>query len=315
MRSLHADPAAFRTHLVDVGSGHTLAVRESGCETGLAALVLHGGPGSGCSPLLRRFFDPARYRIVCVDQRGAGASTPHGSIAANTTAHLLADLRRVRALLGISHWLVVGGSWGATLALLHALDEPDAVSALLLRGTWLARDDDIAAFFTGAALGDGLDAADLDTRLDALSARLQHDSADAQRDCALAWWRWEQRMARPATSDVPAATPPDVGTLIGRYRVQAHYLRQRCWLRDAPLLARCARLPPRPLLLLHGTDDRICPGDGARSLQRVVPHAALQWVGGAGHDPSHPAMVDAMVRALDAYASHGAFDGSAMRHT
>lgn len=311
---MFADPAAFRTHRIDVGSGHTLMVRESGNEAGIAALVLHGGPGSGCSPLLRRFFDPARYRIVCVDQRGAGDSTPHGSIEANTTAHLLADLRRVRTLLGITRWLVVGGSWGATLALLHALDDPDAVSALLLRGTWLARDEDIAGFFAGAVLGDGRDSGDLDTRLAALAERLHHGSADAQRGCALAWWRWEQRMARPAPSDAPAPArsdasalaPMDIDALIGRYRVQIHYLRHRCWLRDEPLLARCARLPKRPIRLLHGSDDRICPADGARALQRVLPHVALQWVAGAGHDPSHPAMVDAMVRALDGYATHGA---------
>lgn len=116
-------------------------------------------------------------------------------------------------------------------------------------------------------------------------------------------------MARPATAGAALAEPPDVGALIQRYRVQVHYLRQRCWLRDETLLARCARLP-QPVQLLHGCEDRICPGDGARALQRVLPHAALQWVDGAGHDPSHPAMVDAMVRALNAYALHGSFEAT-----
>jgi len=308
LRPLHADTPPLRSQRLDVGDGHALSVREHGRADGIAAVVLHGGPGSGTSPLLKRFLDPARYRIVCIDQRGTGASTPAGSIEHNTTAHLLADLRRVRAALGIARWLVVGGSWGATLALAHALDEPDAVAALLLRGSWLARSDDVAQFFDGATFGDGLDSDDVALRVEALAQRLQHGRLEQQRACALAWSRWEQRMARPQMTDDPVAAALDVDALIRRYRIQSHYLRHGCWVREPPLLQRCAQLPPRPLRLLHGTHDRICPPDGARALQRAVPHATLQWVDGAGHDPSHPAMIDAMVRALDAYAAHGTFD-------
>jgi proline iminopeptidase len=307
-RTLYAHPPERARHRLDVGSGHVLSVREHGAPDGIAAVVLHGGPGSGTSPLLRRFFDPARYRIVCIDQRGAGESTPRGATHDNTTVHLLADLRRVREHLGLARWLVVGGSWGATLALAHALDEPDAVSALLLRGTWLARPADLARFFAGATFGDGLDSDDLATRLDALAKCLQDGSVEQQRACALAWWRWEQRMARPAMSEAPVAAPPDVDALIGRYRVQSHYLRHGCWVQQPPLLQRCASLAVRPVRLLHGTLDRICPPDGAQAVHQAVPNATLQWIDGAGHDPSHPGMVDAMVRALDAYASHGLFD-------
>jgi proline iminopeptidase len=308
VRSLYADTPPLRSHRLDVGDGHVLSVREHGRADGIAAVVLHGGPGSGTSPLLKRFLDPARYRIVCIDQRGAGASTPSGAIEHNTTAHLLADLRRVRTALGIARWLVVGGSWGATLALAHALDDPDAVSALLLRGTWLARRDDVARFFAGAAFGDGLDSDDAGVRVDALAQRLQHGSVEQQRACALAWWRWEQRMARPQMDGDTMPPAPEVGALIGRYRIQSHYLRHGCWVQEPPLLQRCALLPPRPLRLLHGTRDRICPPDGAGAVQRAAAHATLQWVEGAGHDPTHPAMVDAMVRALDAYAAGGSFD-------
>jgi proline iminopeptidase len=308
LRGLYDDPAPHRTHTLDVGAGHVLSVRESGCADGIAALVLHGGPGSGCSPLLRRYFDPARYRIVCFDQRGAGESRPRGHVTDNTTSHLLADVRRIREALGITRCLVVGGSWGATLALAHALDDPPAVTALLLRGTWLVRPTDVAQFFAGAPFGDGLDANDLQTRLDAIHERLQHGSEAQQRACALAWWHWEQRVARATDSTEPTAPPTDIDALIGRYRVQVHYLRHGCWLQEPALLARCATLPPRPMRLLHGTHDRICPPDGAQAVHGMVPHSTLQWVQGAGHDPSHPGMVDAMVRALDAYAAHGTFD-------
>lgn len=311
-RGLHADPPPYRSHRLDVGSGHLLSVRESGRPDGIAAVVLHGGPGSGCSPLQRRFFDPARYRIVCIDQRGAGESQPRGSITSNTTAHLLADLRRVRTMLDIERWLVVGGSWGATLALAHALDDPGAVSALLLRATFLARPDDIACFFVGAAFGAELAGADPQTVLDALAKRLQHPDAERRRACALAWWRHEQQWSNPKPPAL-AATPADIDTQVDRYRVQAHYMRHGCWVQRPPLLERCAGLPVRPTLILQGSEDRICPPDGARALRRLLPHAHYREVAGVGHDPSHPAMIDAMVRALDAFAAQGSFDATPLR--
>ena len=289
-----------------MGSGHVLSVRESGRSDGVAAVVLHGGPGSGCSPLLRRFFDPARYRIVCIDQRGAGDSRPRGSVVDNTTAHLLHDLSRVREQLGLARWLVVGGSWGATLAIAHAIDDSAAVSALLLRAVFLARPSDLATFFDPRAFGDNI-AADSAALLAALAERLQHPSADVRRACALAWWRHEQQMASP-TPVSPDARPADLEAQVDRYRVQAHYMRHGCWVQQPPLLARCSGVPARPTLILQGRDDRICPPDGARALHAVLPHARLRELAGVGHDPSHPAMVDAMVRALDAYADRGSFD-------
>lgn len=310
LRGLHADPPPYRCHRLDVGSGHVLSVRESGRPKGIAAVVLHGGPGSGCSPLQRRFFDPARYRIVCIDQRGAGESQPRGAITDNTTAHLLGDLRRVRTQLGIDRWLAVGGSWGATLALAHALDDPDAVSGLLLRATFLVRPADIGSFFVGSAFSEDLAGVDTGAVLDALAARLQHPDAARRRACALAWWRHEQQWSNPAPPAV-ASMPVDIDAQVDRYRVQAHYMRHGCWVQQPPLLTRCAGLPVRPTLLLQGGDDRICPPDGARALHRLLPHARLREVAGVGHDPSHPAMVDSMVRALDAFAAQGSFEGAA----
>jgi proline iminopeptidase len=270
-------------------------VEEWGTADGVPALVLHGGPGSGCSPLLRRFFDPARYRIVCPDQRGAGRSLPAGETRANTTAHLLADLKLLRRTLGIERWLVVGGSWGATLALAHALDAPDAVSGLLLRGSFLARPQDIDGFFAGAP-------AMLATRWPQLA---QLPPCDGQaRQIVDAWARHEQRLSGTG----PFAEPPDVASLLPRYRIQSHYLQHGCWLQQPPLLQRCGALPPLPTLLLHGREDRICPPDGALALAQRLPQASLRWAEGAGHDPSHPAMVSLMVRALDSFARHGHFD-------
>ena len=298
--AVFSDPPPFRSHLFDVGLGHRLHVQESGCRDGIPALVLHGGPGSGCSPLLRRFFDPPRWRIVCVDQRGAGRSMPRGETAHNTTADLLADLRVVRERLEIAQWLVVGGSWGATLAIAHAHDAPDAVAGLLLRAVFLARRADIDAFF---AARDGLPA---------LAWRGFGDADDPTRAAlAIDWWRREQTL-----TGSPAGAPPQgeaLAALVDRYRVQSHYLRHACWLDTLPLLDRAAALPRVPTLLLHGADDRVCPPEGAMALCERVPQAALRLVPGAGHDPAHPAMAAAMVESLAAFADHAAWPQSPAR--
>lgn len=298
--TLYADPPLLRRHALPVGHGHLLELSEHGRADGIAALVLHGGPGSGCSPLLRRFFDPAHYRVICVDQRGAGASRPRGAVEHNTTAELLDDLRRVREHLGLARWLVVGGSWGATLALAHAAAEPGAVAALLLRAVFLARREDIAAFFRDAPIG-----APGEPALPWLARRLHAGDAAAAAPAALAWWRWEQALAGGEVPAEPAGAA--LATLVDRYRVQSHYLMHDCFLAAPTLLERCEGLPRVPTLLLHGRADRICPPEAALALQRRVPHAALRWVDDAGHDPAHPAMAAAMVEALDAYAARGEF--------
>jgi proline iminopeptidase len=287
--SLYADQPPFRSWTLEAGQGHRLHVDEWGAPQGTPALLLHGGPGSGCSPLLRRFFDPARYRVICLDQRGAGRSQPRGATSHNETVHLLADLRLLRERLALPRWLVVGGSWGATLALAHALDEPQAVAGLLLRALFLPRQADIDAFFAGgpplALRAAGLNGAD-------------------PRRSALAWWRHEQDRSGARGNEPEGAA---LEALADRYRVQAHYLLHRCWLDDPPLLARCAALPPVPTLLLHARDDRVCPPDAASALQARCPQVQLQWLERGGHDPAQPAMAAAMVSALERFAAGGDF--------
>jgi proline iminopeptidase len=307
---LYAETAPYRVHELRVSGDHVLHVEESGHPDGIAVVVLHGGPGSGSSPLLRRFFDPGRYRIVSPDQRGAGRSQPRGSIVDNTTAHLVADLETVRETLGIARWRVVGGSWGATLALAYAAAHPGAVTGLLLRATFLAREQDIAGFFQA---GDGEHAqawtrfaavAPADQRhalLPVLARGLAAD-ADTARRIALAWWRWESTLATGAAAQ-PEPSGAALDAQVDRYRVQSHYLLHRCWLDTPPLLDRCDRLPAVPTLLLHGTEDRICRPEASVAVHQRLPHSRLRLVDGAGHDPTHPAMVQAMVEALDGWAS------------
>ena len=281
--------------MLPVGAGHVLQVEEWGRPDGIPALVLHGGPGSGCSPLLRCFFDPQRYRVICADQRGAGRSTPAGALHDNTTDCLLADLRALRQVLGVARWLVVGGSWGATLALAHALDTPEAVAGLLLRSTFLARAEDIDGFFRDAP-----------EQLASGWRTLPEAGAIDARTLAQAWRDWERKM-----SNLEAVPGPDaqvLATLVARYRIQSHYLRKGCWLQRPGLLERCADLPAVPTLLLHGTADKVCPADGATALHARLPQSTLTWVEQAGHDPVHPRMVQAMIEALDRFAAQGNFE-------
>ena len=314
MPAPYPDAPLLRGHALPVGGGHVLQVQEFGRADGIAAVLLHGGPGSGSSPLLRRFFDPARYRVICIDQRGAGASRPRGSVLHNRTADLLDDLRRVREQLGLARWLVVGGSWGATLALAHAAAEPAAVAGLLLRASFLARREDTEWFFQGAArecpqawqnLASMAPPAQRAGLLHWLAQQLEGGAAPA---AALAWWRWEQALAgvTPATAEPDGAS---LAALVDRYRIQAHYLSHDCWLSVPTLLERCTAVPPVPTLLLHARDDRVCRAEGARALHARLPHSRLQWLDGAGHDPAHPAMAATMAAALDCYAVRGNFDG------
>jgi proline iminopeptidase len=301
----------LRSHTLDVGSGHRLHVQEFGSESGLPAVVLHGGPGSGCSPLLRQAFDGTRYRVVCIDQRGAGLSTPHGGIEHNTTMHLLADLRLVRERLGIERWLVVGGSWGSALAVAHAAHEPPAVRGLLLRASFLAREDDVAWFFGGAAalrpaawarFVDAVPQADAE----ALAAVFRDGGEALRRETAGAWWRWERALALGAEDD---ATPPP--GLAERYRVQSHYLAHGCWLQQPTVLERCEAVPRVPTLLLHARDDLVCRPEGAALLHARLPGAHLQWLAAGGHDAAHLPMQTALRAALDRYAAHGDFGSAA----
>ena len=314
--ALHAEALPRRTAWLPATGGHTLHLREWGHPDGLPVVVLHGGPGSGASPALARFFDPQRYRVIVPDQRGAGGSRPRGATHDNTTVDLLADLRALRKQLGIERWLVVGGSWGATLALLHALDEPSAVTGLLLRSTFLARAEDIAWFFQGAAeeaadawqdFAAVAPAARRSALLPFFAQQLHIDDVATRHAVALAWWRWEQTLARSTTAS--STTPDDamLDALVDRYRVQSHYMLHQCWV-DPPLPDRCAELPRVPTLLLHGTQDRICRPEGAMLLHARLPHSCLQWAPDVGHDPFHPTMASAMVRSLDGFAATGRFD-------
>lgn len=272
--------------------GHCLHVRQCGPDSGEPWLVLHGGPGSGCVPSMAAWFDPLRHRAVLPDQRGAGRSRPAGTLRRNTVTALLADLEQLRAALGIARWGVVGGSWGAALALAYADRFPHAVSALVLRGTFLTGFDDVQALFNARGAGrdllrsvdgrgEGFPAAR--GRLLVATDMLQPGTTVQKLNIACAWQRAEHRLlglrpqARRQTWQKQLA-------LARKYQLQAHYLYRRAGLGKSALLRAAARIGARglPVTLLHGRQDNVCHPRNALRLSAAIPHARLVWVPG-GH--------------------------------
>lgn len=311
---LFAEAAPFAAHRLAVGDGHVLHVEECGRPDGIPVVFLHGGPGSGCNPRQRRLFDPARFRAVLFDQRGAGRSTPSGGLRANTTAHLVADIERIRAALAIERWIVFGGSWGSLLALEYARAHAGRVAGLVLRGIFLAAAAELRAYVGRIPPH----APGLRRRLarEALirlpPARSRHDEDDL-----LAAWCRRALAGRPATQRAAArhwldheralmgepalASPPDAREL-AKARIQAHYLAHGCFTDATRLLAACAPLRHLPTAIVHGTDDPVCPPATARALHRALPEADYVEIAGAGHAGLASDMAAACIAALDRVA-------------
>ena len=299
--------------LLDVGDGHAIHVATTGAAGGIPAVYLHGGPGSGCQPGHRRLFDPARLRAVFIDQRGAGRSRPHGRRVANTTAHLVADMERVRDHLDIDRWLVVGGSWGATLALAYAQTHPERVTGLVLRATFLGTRAEIDRAF-GATLAQFYPAlqadflgllpeAERDRPLDAYWRRILDPDPQVHTPAALAWHATERILSEiaPSADRLPEPGPPPA-RLPATPFMEAHYFSHGCFLPDDALMAGAERLSGIPGVLVQGRYDLLCPPLTAAALAARWPAAQLRVVPGAGHSLDHPAVIGEVRRAIDALA-------------
>lgn len=314
LRDLYPPAQAYDQARLEVAGGHQLYFEQRGSVTGIPALVLHGGPGSGCSPAMARFFDPQRYRVILLDQRGAGRSEPSGGREANTTALLLEDMETLRRYLGLNRWLLLGGSWGGTLGVLAAAAYPQTVSGLLLRNPFLARQEDLDWFFDGARslhdeawqgwrqLGAPEEAGAM---LPWLEHRFNQGSPEEVQALALTWNRWENALARVEGAPLPTAEA--LPRLTEKYRLQLHYFCRGCFLNANEVLEATGTLGSLPVHILQGRIDHVCPAPGAEILQQRMPGSRLQWIEGVGHDPYAPAMAAATVAALDCFAREGRF--------
>jgi len=301
--------------LLDVGDGHRVHWEQSGNPAGRPVVCLHGGPGSGCTPGWRRWFDPARFRVVLLDQRGCGRSTPSAAddLRANTTHHLVADLERLRAHLGIERWMLFGGSWGSTLGLAYAVAHPERVSAAVLFSVvttsrrevqWVTRD--MGRLFPAAweEFRAGVPEAERDGSLvDAYARLLDSPSPQVRERAARDWCRWEDTHVAVMANHTPDPRYADPAFRMVFARLVTHYWRHAAWLPDGALLRGVEGLGGIPAVLVTGRMDVSGPSDVAWRLARAWPGAELVIVDDAGHGSGYPGMREALLAAVDRFAS------------
>ena len=318
MADLYPEIEPFAQGMLEVTGGDLVYWEVCGNPRGKPAVVLHGGPGSGCTPWHRRLFDPAAYRIVLFDQRGCGRSRPHASapetdLSGNTTDNLIADMERLREHLEIERWLMLGGSWGSALALAYAEQFPTRVTALILFGVgtgrreefdWLFRDG-LAAFFPEAweHRRSALPVAGRDGDIVEAYCRLLQDPDPATRErAALAWCMWES--ATPDWPPTPGLAPRfrDPSFAMAFARLVTHYVRHDAWLGDGRVLRDVGRLASIPGVLVHGRFDFQAPIATAWNLHRLWPSSELVVVNDAGHAASNLGITKELIRATDRFA-------------
>lgn len=280
---------------------------------GAPALVfLHGGPGGGAHPANRQLFDPTRWQVVLFDQRGAGRSRPRASTVSNTTAHLIDDMERLRSLLKIERWTVFGGSWGSTLSLAYAQAHPSACASLILRGLSFFSKAEVDWFIRGMGLFHPeahrafLELLDPDQRADPLSGyleRLNAPDAQGQLDAARAWCAYEAACSTLAPNPALAAFVSAPEIALPMARLEAHYLSNGAFLKPGSLLAGIESVRHIPCTLVHGRHDVICPpGLSVDPFRQAWPEAEVVIVPDAGHSGNEPALLRALVTAIESHA-------------
>jgi len=306
----------YREHRLAVGNGHNIYVEECGNANGIPVAIVHGGPGGGCNPTMRRYHDPARYRIVLFDQRGCGRSTPNASLQNNTTHDLVSDMERIRMALGIERWQLFGGSWGSTLSLAYAEAFPERVSSMILRGIFLLTKAELRWFYQEGcswifpeAFADFQRAIPVEERGDMIGAyhrRLTSEDANTRLVAARAWSIWEGT----TLSLIPE--PERVGRFgadayaLAFARIESHYfVNAGFFRRDGELLCEAGRLAGIPGVIVHGRYDVVTPARSAVLLNHAWRGSDLRIVADAGHAMTEPGIVHELVRATRKFANGG----------
>ncbi|MEV8442594.1 prolyl aminopeptidase [Actinosynnema sp. NPDC051121] len=301
--------------MLDVGDGNLVYWEVCGNPAGKPVVCLHGGPGAGCSPAMARLFDPEAYRVVLFDQRGCGRSRPHAGeyatdLSVNTTAHLVADIERLRVRLGVERWMVFGGSWGSTLGLRYAQLFPHRVTDVVLVAVTTGRYAEVDWLYHGLGMlfpqewsrfreGAGEGAVDL---VAAYRALLEDPDPAVREKAARDWTDWESSIASVDPGHEPGPRVADPAWRMAFARLCAHYFGHRAWLEDGRVMRDVGRLRGIPAVLVHGRWDLQGPLGTAWELARAWPEAELVVVPGASHALSDPGMVEAVVAATDRFA-------------
>lgn len=309
MRTLYPPLEPYAQHRLAVTPPHILYVEECGNPQGVPVVFVHGGPGAGCETYHRRFFNPQKYRIILFDQRGAGHSTPHAELRGNTTSDLVADMERIREWLQVDQWLVFGGSWGSTLALVYAQTHPKKVSGLILRGIFLCRPEEIHWFYQEGAnwafpdywedFTAPIPVAERHQMVAAYYRRLTGPDEAERKRCAHAWSLWEGRTANLLPKNEVLEFFGLSHTALSLARIECHYFMHDSFLRPNQILANAEHLEDIPGVIVQGRYDLICPARSAWDLHQAWPKASLVLVPDAGHSATEPGITAALVKATD----------------
>lgn len=312
LRTLYPPIEPYETGWLDVGEGHRIHFERCGTPGAKPAVFLHGGPGGGKSPGHRRLFDPAKYDVLLFDQRGCGQSTPYAGLEANTTWHLIADIEALRVHAGIDHWLVLGGSWGSTLALAYAQAHPDRVSDLILRGIFTSSRAELDWYYQQGASAifpeyweDFLAPIPVAERGDLRAAyhRRLTGADEAERlAAAQAWTLWEGRTSTLLPADLAGTGFADAHFALAFARIENHFFMHEAWLEPGQLLRDCDRLAGIAGTIVQGRYDMVCPIRTAHALHLAWPQARYDIIPDAGHSWLEPGILDALIRATDRHA-------------
>jgi proline iminopeptidase len=306
----------YRHGMLEVDALHTLYWEECGNPDGQPVLFLHGGPGGGTSPTHRRFFDPAHYRIVLFDQRGAGKSTPLGEYRHNTTALLIDDIEKIRTMLGIEQWLVFGGSWGSTLALAYGEEFPDRCLGFVLRGIFLCTKAEVDWFVNGIShfypeahqrFAEAVPNFERGNLLQAYVKRLFCDEPAIYKEAARHWSRYEGSclFLEPQAQAIEDFESDEVSLGIGR--LEAHYMLNGAFMDEDQLIKNIHKIRHLPAVIIQGRYDVICPPVSAYRLHQAWPSAKMHMIGDAGHAAMEPGIATELVRATEQFKIHGRF--------
>lgn len=298
---------------LSVGDGHEIYYEESGNPSGKPCLFVHGGPGGGASPAARQFFDPDKYRIVLIDQRGCGRSKPHASIEANTTWHLINDIELIRETLGIDRWLVFGGSWGSTLSLAYAQSHPERVTELVLRGIFLLRAQELQWFYQHGASELYPDAwqhylapipdAERHDLISAFHSRLTSEDPEVRLSAARAWSVWEASTSFLIQNEDFMAQLDEPEAALAMARIECHYFVNGGFF-ESPnqILEAVDKIRHIPCVIVQGRYDVVCPPTTAWDLHRAWPEADFKLIANAGHSAFDPANAAALIEATNRFA-------------
>ena len=302
----------FDQRVMEVGGGHRIYVEQCGNPMGIPVIVLHGGPGGGCSPAMRRYFDPDVYRVILFDQRGCGRSRPHASIEENTTWHLVQDIEAIRVVLGIDRFIVFGGSWGATLALVYAISHSDRVSQLVLRGVFLMTKAELDWFYGGGAgaffpelwarFENQIPVGERKNLIAAYNRRLFSGNLMEETRFGRTWANWENALASVYNEGPIGESPAEYARAFSR--LENHYFYNGGFLQtDGWIMRERSRIEHIPAAIVQGRYDMICPPVSAWKLAEGWDNCVLRMVPMAGHALSEPGISAELVRVMDGLRS------------